>query len=135
MWPFRGKSNAVQPSVISSDGIQARYNSRHEAWEFKYNGIAFTVSKLEFDVRAFEWAKEAVVTINRIRPEMMPVVFKQLGEMFDHSKANISGVDLRDYSNAKTMDVAFDGDNYSWADFGVNVVVRNGEIVDSYAGD
>ena len=34
----------------------------------------------------------------------------------------------------RTLDVAFGGDE-TWGDFGVNVIVTDGAIVDSYGGD
>jgi hypothetical protein len=135
MWPFTKKSSAAQPSVISSDGIQARYNPRLKLWSFHFAGMDFNVSQIEFDVRAFGWAAEAAATVNLMRPRMMPVVAKWLeGWPCDHSTAHILSVELSKYGDSKTMDVDFIGDD-SWGDFGVTVVIRDGEIVDSYAGD
>jgi hypothetical protein len=94
MWPFKRNQPTLPPVVVSSDGIRSHYDTRLEQWVFHQDGIDFTVRKLEFDVRAFDWAKEAAATVNRIRPEMMPVVFNWLGEDLDHSKAELLSVDL-----------------------------------------
>jgi hypothetical protein len=43
-------------------------------------------------------------------------------------------VDLDHYGKSKTIDMAFAGDD-SWGDFGVNVIITDGKIVDTYGGD
>jgi hypothetical protein len=52
----------------------------------------------------------------------------------DPAKAEILHVDLDEYGASKTLILSLVGDE-TWGDFGVEVVIAGGKIVDAYGGD
>jgi hypothetical protein len=132
MWPFKKEP---PPPDVSNGGMTARYDVKLKHWVFVCDGIEFNLSGVPFDQRAFDWAKEAAAVIRSLDAPMRAQVMECVGDWpCDKSKAEILSVDLDEYAESKTMDVAFVGDD-SWGDFGVNVIITNGKIVDAYGGD
>jgi len=132
MWPFKEQP---PPPDVSNGQMTARYDVKLKHWFFQCDGIEFNLSDVPFDQRAFDWAKEAVGIIRSLDAQIRAQVTECLEEWpCDKSKAEILSVDLDEYAESKTMDVAFVGDD-SWGDFGVNVIITNGKIVDAYGGD
>ena len=115
--------------------MTARYDVKLKRWTFHCDGIEFNVSGIPFDPAAFGWAREAAAVIRSQVSEIRSRVMECLeGWPGDKTKAQILSVDLDDYASSKTFDVAFVGDE-SWGDFGVNVIITDGKIVDAYGGD
>jgi hypothetical protein len=134
MWPFGGKSRNPPPEDVTAGGMTARYDAKLKHWVFQCDSIEFNISGIPFNQAAFDWAKEGATTIGSLETEIRARVVKCLGDSGDRTKAEILSVDLDDYTNSKTMNIAFVGDE-SWGDFGVNVVIANGKITDVYGGD
>ena len=132
MRPF---SKKPPPPDVSNGEMTARYDVKLKFWVFVCDGLEFNRSGVPFDQRAFDWAKEASAVIRSLDAPMRARV-NECPEDWpcDKSKAEILSVDLDEYEGSKTMDVAFVGDD-SWGDFGVNVIIMNGKIVDAYGGD
>jgi hypothetical protein len=134
MWPFK-KSKATPPADFTRGDITAKYDERLEYWEFELDGLEFHIREIPFNEAAFDWAREAAPVIRRLTAEIRTRVMECLQDWpCDKSKAEILCVDLDDYGKSKTIDIAFTGDD-SWGDFGVNVIITDGKIVDAYGGD
>ncbi|MDB6024441.1 MAG: hypothetical protein JWM68_664 [Verrucomicrobiales bacterium] len=115
--------------------MTARYDAQLEQWAFECDSIEFNLSGIPFNEMAFDWAKEASATIRVLNSEIQSRVMESLEDWpCDKTTAEILCVDLDEYGQSKTMDVAFVGDE-SWGDFGVNVIITNGRIVEAYGGD
>lgn len=115
--------------------MTARYDAKLKRWIFHFDGIEFNVSGIPFNVAAFGWGREAAAAIRSQGGEIRSRVMQCLEDWpCNKAKAEILSVDLHDYANSKTFDVAFVGDE-SWGDFGVNVIITDGKIVDAYGGD
>lgn len=113
----------------------AKYSTTLEEWEFELDGTEFTLSGREFDPQAFEWARTALVDMRRLLPEIDREVLKNLdGDSCDVSTRELLSVSLDDYASKGEINLAFTGDD-SWGDFGVNVILAGGKIVDAYGGD
>jgi predicted butyrate kinase (DUF1464 family) len=115
--------------------MTARYDTQLKEWTFQCEGTDFSVSGVRFNEEAFGWATEAVATLRSLETVVRARVVECLGDWpCDKTKAQILSVNLDEYAESKTMDVAFIGDE-SWGDFGVNVIIKDGQIVDAYGGD
>src|SRR4051794_23675503 len=135
MWPFGKKTTAPPPEDVKGDGMTARYDVKLKHWIFVFDGLEFNLSGIPFNAAAFGWAREAAAVIrSRDKPIRSRVMECLEGWPCDKAKAEILSVDLDDYAESKTLDIAFVGDE-SWGDFGVNVIITDGEIVDAYGGD
>jgi len=135
MWPFFRKTTVQAPPNIISGDDRAWFSTTINQWEFKIDGTSFTLSGREFDSRAFTWAREAISSISRLESEIDRHVLEVLdGSPFDVATRHILSVRLDDYSTAGSFDIAYVGDD-SWADFGVNVIVANGKVIEAYGGD
>jgi hypothetical protein len=135
MWPFGKKVSSPPPEDVTSGELMARYDVKLKHWAFECEGIEFNVSGIPFNQSAFGWAKEACKAIHSLDDEIRARVVQCLeGWPCDKTKAEILSVDLDDYVESQTIDVAFVGDD-SWGDFGVNVIITGGKIADVYGGD
>ena len=115
--------------------MTARYDAKLRHWAFELDGIEFNLSSVPFDENAFEWAKQASAVIRALDGQIRARVFECLQSWpCDKTKAEILCVDLDEYGKSKTIDLAFVGDE-TWGDFGVNVIITDGKIVDAYGGD
>jgi hypothetical protein len=115
--------------------MTAKYDVLLEYWEFEYGGLEFHIRGIPFNEAAFEWARRAASVIRTLDAEIRERVMECLqGWPCDKTKAEVLCVDLDEYGKSKTIDLAFTGDD-SWGDFGVNVIITNGKIVDAYGGD
>src|SRR5215471_4559686 len=122
MWPFGAKSRNPRPEDVAAGGMTARYDAKLKHWVFQCDRIEFNVSGIPFNQAAFEWAKEGATTIRSLETAIRGRVVECLGNSGNPAKAEILSVDLDEYTNSKTMNVAVVGDE-SWGDFGVNVVI------------
>jgi hypothetical protein len=134
MWPFK-KSKVTPPAPVSCGDITAKYDERLEYWGFDFGGLEFHIRGIPFNEAACEWAREVLPVIRKLDAEIRERVMECLqGWPCDKTKAEVLCVDLDDYGVAKTIDIAFVGDD-SWGDFGINVIITDGKIVDAYGGD
>ena len=135
MWPFGKKEASPPPDDVSQGGMTARYDAELKHWVFQCDGIEFNLSTVPFKEMAFDWAKEAAAIIRTLNSQMRDRVMRCLQDWpCDKTKAQILYVNLDEYGESKSMDVAFVGDD-SWGDVGVNVIIADGKIVDAYGGD
>jgi hypothetical protein len=135
MWPFSKKQVLPPPTDFILGNHRAKYSTTLEEWEFQMDGIEFTFSEREFNPQAFEWARSALLDIKRLLPEIDREVLKVLEDVSCNIAAReLLSVSLDDYASEGEIDLAFVGDD-SWGDFGVNVIVAGGKIVDAYGGD
>lgn len=135
MWPFGKKASAPRPEDVTVGGMTAHYEAKLKHWVFHCDGIEFNLSGIPFNAGAFEWAREAAVIIRSQDSQIRSHVMECLEDWpCDKAKAEILSVDLDGYAGSKTIDVSFIGDE-SWGDFGVNVIITDGKIVDAYGGD
>lgn len=135
MWPFgKSKSSPVPPSVTRGD-MTARYDPKLKEWSFECEGIEFGLSGVLFNEEAFNWARESVGTVRTLNDDIRNRVLSSLvGVPCNKSKARILCVNLDEYTNDKTLEVTFIGDE-SWGDLGIDVVITDGKIVGVYGGD
>ncbi len=76
-----------------------------------------------------------IALIKKLEPE----IDRQVVEVLDGwpcgvSKRRLLSVSLDDFALEGQFDLAFVGDD-SWGDFGVNVIIADGKIIEAYGGD
>ncbi|WP_200273637.1 hypothetical protein [Luteolibacter pohnpeiensis] len=135
MWPFRKKQVLPPPEDFISGDDRAVYSTTFDQWEFEIEGIEFTLAGREFDRRTFGWAREAITMIKRLEAEIDRHVLEELdGWPCDIATRHLLSVSMDDYTSEGHLDLAYVGDD-SWGDFGVNVIVADGKVIESYGGD
>ena len=71
----------------------------------------------------------------QLKEEIDQHVLRELeGRPCDAATRELLTVSLDDYSSEGKIGLAFVGDD-SWGDFGVNVVLAGGKVLESYGGD
>jgi hypothetical protein len=114
--------------------MTARYDQQLEYWAFECDGIEFHLKGIPFNEAAFDWARQSAEVIRALEKDMRARVAECLKDWpGDRTKAEILGVELDEYPEARTILVAFTGDD-SWGDFGVDVTITDGKIVDVSGG-
>ena len=135
MWPFSKKPVLPPPDDIVQGNDRAQFSTPLGHWEFEIDGTEFTLSGRTFDPQAFSWARTALADMRRLQPEIDQRVLQVLdGWPCDVATRELLSVSLDDYASEGPIDLGFVGDD-SWGDFGVNVILADGKIVDAYGGD
>jgi hypothetical protein len=137
MWLFGKKVTSLQPGDVSRGEMTARYDVNSKHWAFRSDGVEFNLSGIPFNELAFDWAKDVLAVIRSLDDQIRARVRECLESWpCDKTKAEILSVsvDLDKFLESKTLKVAFVGDE-SWGDFGVEVIITDGRIVDVYGGD
>jgi len=136
MWPFTSKKSVavVRPTVISN-GVTATYDRAWNKWNFSVGEDEFEVRGEVFDARVIEqvsaiprWIADNSAQINsEIKRHLKGWV------EWDGEKHSSGGIDVTELTTKQQIDVEYVGNN--WGDLGITVVLREGLVVDSYAGD
>lgn len=135
MWPFCKKQVLPPPEDIVMGGDRASFSTSLDQWEFEIDGTEFTISGRDFDNRAFTWARETAASIKQLKSEIDRQVLEVLyGWPCDVSTRRILSVCLDDFASERQAELAFVGDD-SWGDFGVNVIIAGGKVIEAYGGD
>ena len=135
MWPFRKKPVLSPPEDIVLGNDRASFSTSLDQWEFEIEGMEFNLSGRDFDNRAFTWAREVAASIKQLEPEIDRQVLEVLdGWPCDISKRRLLSVCLDNFASEGQFDLAFVGDD-SWGDFGVDVIIADGKIIEAYGGD
>lgn len=135
MWPFRKKPGLPPPADVIQGDDCAKFSTALDQWEFEIEGTEFTLSGRTFDPQAFSWARTALGDMRRLQTEIDQRVLQALdGWSFDVTTRELLSVCLDDYVSEGQFDLAFVGDD-SWGDYGVNVILADGRIIDAYGGD
>lgn len=135
MWPFRKKQALPPPENIVLGDDRAFYSTTLDQWEFEIDATEFSLSGREFDSDAFAWAREAISSITRLDAEIDRHVLDVLdGWPCDVSTRHLLSVSLDDFASERQFNIAYVGDD-SWGDFGVNVIVADGKVIEAYGGD
>lgn len=135
MWPFRKKPVLPPPDDVIVGNDRATYDPQTDQWEWVLEGVEFTLSGRDFDPAAFQWARTGLKDIQQLQPTLEDRVLEQLkGWPCNPATQRLLCVSLDDYASDHELDLAYVGDE-SWGDYGVNVILVDGNIVDVHGGD
>lgn len=135
MWPFRKKQVLPTPEDVVLGTDRAWFLPSMNQWMFEVDGTEFTLSGREFDTRAFSWAREALGSIQALGSEIDRRVLQAIdGWPCDASARHLFSVGLDEYASEARIHLMYFGDD-TWGDYGVDVILCGGEIIDAYGGD
>jgi hypothetical protein len=134
MWPFSKKPIREHPQV-ALDGTRAWYDHQRNEWSFSIDGIDYSVRGPKLDVALFHAVRRIPEEIAAIKPQIMATIREYVTE-WCHSveSAHIVCIDVTSLLSNNMYDITYAGDD-DWADLGVNIIVTDGKITQSYAGD
>jgi hypothetical protein len=136
MWPFTSKPAAavLRPTVILG-GITATYDNRWKRWRFAIREIDFELRGETLDARVIELATGVPRWISDNEAQINREIERHLKGWveWDGKKHASGGIDVTELLSKQQIDVEYAGD--SWGDLGITIVLREGKVVDSYAGD
>lgn len=105
-------------------------------WEFTENGIDYTLSDNSvFDPSVLARLPEVSKWLEGLDTEINEEVKKHLVGWCDdwRGQKGLVGIDVSWLIAKNEVDVSYAHED--WADLGINVVITDGRITDSYAGD
>lgn len=136
MWPFTTseKVTLVFPIVLH-EGIRIAYDPKEKYWEYIFHDINFVYHGNEFDLRIMQLNQQILDTIKGLKTEIYQTIKTHLeGWVQWDGEPHIVCITVENCLQDGKIDISYCGDE-SWGDLGVNIVIREGKIVDSYSGD
>ncbi|MCM8538685.1 MAG: NYN domain-containing protein [Lentisphaeraceae bacterium] len=140
MWPFN-KNKKVKPSITIDDTKVFWDGENYPAWEFEKDSIIYTYYKENFDTAILKHLPTAIKWITDLNTEIDKEISINLKEYKTYKgEKDLISVDLTDLIEENKIDIAFCGNGdfgteEDWGDLGINIVIQNGSILESYSGD
>ena len=136
VWPFN-RNAAVEKTIPSVTIGNVSVFWRDGFWSFvDTNGeYDFTLyENAEFHDSILEKIPAAKAWINDLKPEINKIIDEHVGDWgLERDDRSVVGIDVSNLAEENQIDVAFGCEQ--WADYGVNIVITNGKITESYGGD
>ena len=135
MWPFKTRRGITRIPSIRCNGLEVHWNVAAGWWEFRYDGTYYSMAENStFDTSlpskldlVQPWLSSLELEIdNEIRTHLE-------GSNSGIAEKQIVGIDVSWLVDKGEIDVAFASD--LWDGLGVNIVITDGRVTDSYAGD
>jgi len=135
MWPFSRSKKSTTVPVIRCGQTDVTWNSTFHWWEFSYGGIDYSLSDNPvFDISVLQHLPRVAQWLEDLECEINEVVKKHLvGWCNWQGEKDLVVIDVSWLVARNEVDVSYAHED--WADLGVNVVITDGLITDSYAGD
>jgi hypothetical protein len=133
MWPFT-KQKRLQQSVKVGDILVKRDNS-FSIWEFDVDEIGYTYDKNSFDTQVLSELPKVTKWIKNLDSQIEQEIIKHLDGWCDYNGLKeIITIEVSELLTENEVDISYSGSE-DWADLGINIVIKNGKIHNSYAGD
>lgn len=135
MWPFSRNKKATPVPVVRCGSIDVVWDSTYHSWEFSDGEIDYSFSDNPvFDPSVLQHLPKVSQWLEELDREIHEEVKKQLAGLWDwQGEKDLVGIDVSWLVARNEVDVSYAHEE--WADLGVNVVITDGRITDSYAGD
>jgi hypothetical protein len=135
MWPFSKSKRKVSVPTVRCGETVIRWHS-YGWWEFGYNGYDYTlIDTEEFNPEILSKISRATDWIRSLDSEINKEIERNLaGWCKWNGEKHIVSIDVSSLLLKDTIDVSYAG-NDDWGDLGINIVIINGIIDHSYAGD
>jgi hypothetical protein len=136
MWPFTSKKKQSPVPAVRAGDISVRWSAEFEWWEFSDGEFNYSlIDNPEFDVAILNklgMVKHWLVDLNH---EIDAEIKKNLEGWCEWAgEKHVVGIDVSGLISKQEIDVAY-ADGADWGDLGVNIVITEGKVTDSYAGD
>ena len=136
MWPFsRNKTSTPVPAIRCGD-IDVTWNPISHWWEFSDGGIDYSLSDNSiFDPSVLTKLRKIAEWLEDLDSEIDEEIKQHLEGWCDNwrGQKELVGIDVSWLVAKNEVDVSYAHED--WADLGVNVVITDGRITNSYAGD
>jgi len=136
MWPFSSKKKKATPiPTIRCGNISVRWNAQLYWWQFSDGEIDYSLAGPEFDVAVLN----SLVLVRRwltgLDKEIDAEIKKHLEEWCEWTgEKHVVSIEVLNLARKNEIDIAYAGGD-NWGDLGVNIVISDGKIINSYAGD
>lgn len=137
MWPFSSKKKKKATSIptIRCGKISVRWNAQLHRWQFSDGEIDYSLAGPEFDVAVLN----SLVLVRRwltgLDKEIDAEIKKHLEGWCEWTgEKHVVTIEVLNLARKNEIDIAYAGGD-NWGDLGVNIVISDGKIVNSYAGD
>lgn len=133
MWPFKIRGVDKRTPIVSLGEIVATWDE--DGWSFSDGRHDFTMYENDtFDSSIVDKLPNAKKWILNLQTEIDAIINEHVGDWgLGKDNRDIVAIDVSRLADENQIDVAYGCDQ--WADYGVNVVITNGKITESYGGD
>lgn len=106
-----------------------------DGWSFTDGLVDFTMYENDtFDSSIVDKLPDVKTWISNLHCEIDAIINEHVGGWgLENDDRGIVSIDVSRLATEKQVDVAYGCEQ--WADYGVNIVISNGKIVESYGGD
>jgi len=133
MWPFQKNKNKSRSAIASVGDIIASWGQ--DGWSFSDGQYDYTMYENDvFDCSIVAMLPNIEGWLINLKNEIDTIIDEHVGDWdLETDDRAVVSIDVSRLSQENQIDVAYGCEQ--WADYGVNVVVTNGAITESYGGD
>ncbi len=136
MWPFSRDKKPTRVPAIRCNGTDIIWNTTFQWWEFTVDDVDYSLTDNPvFDPMVLAKLPEITGWLEALDAEINVQIKRHLegwGDVWQGQK-DLVGIDVSWLLSKNEVNVAYADDD--WADLGVHVIITNGKITGSYAGD
>jgi hypothetical protein len=135
VWPFSRNKKSIPVPAIRCGHIDITWNPIFHWWEFSDGDIEYSLSENSvFDPSVLSKLPSVAKWLQDLDAEINDEIKKHIQGWCDWTgQKDLVGIDVSWLATKNEADVAYA--HKEWADLGVNIVVTDGRITNSYAGD
>lgn len=135
MWPFRRNNKSTPVPVVRCGSIDVAWDSTYHSWKFSDGEIDYSFSDNPvFDPSVLQHLPKVSQWLEELDCKIHEEVKKYLAGWCDwQGEKDLVDIDVSWLVARNEVDVSYAHED--WGDLGVNVVITDGRITDSYAGD
>ncbi|QDT03048.1 hypothetical protein K227x_14270 [Rubripirellula lacrimiformis] len=133
MWPFQNRESKKRTPCVSIGDIVATWGQ--DGWSFSDGTIDFTMYENDiFDTSILHKLPDLRTWISNLQTEIDAIINEHVADWgLERDDREIVAIDVSRLATENQVDVAYGCEQ--WADYGVNIVITNGRITESYGGD
>jgi len=135
VWPSsqQNKKDVMIPTIRGNETL-VRWRDNH-GWQFQKNGVMYTLwENPQFDVSLFSEIDVAMSWLEKLEDEINLHVQNFLEGLCEWTgEKELVTIDVSWLVSKKQIDAQYANDD--WGALGINIVVTDGRIVNSYSGD
>ena len=135
MWPFSCNKRPTPVPAIRCGDIDVTWNPTFHGWEFSVGDIAYSQHQNPvFDQSVFAKLPEVRKWLEVLDSEINEEIKKHLAGWCDwKGQKELVGIDVSRLISRNEAEVSYAHED--WGDLGVDIVITNGRITSSDAGD
>lgn len=135
MWPFSRRKKSTPVPAIRCGDVDVTWNRDFLWWEFSSGDIDYSLTDNPvFDPSLLSELPKVAKWLVDLHAEIDNEIKKHLDGWCDwKGQKDLVGVDVSWLVTKNEVDVSYAHED--WADLGVNIVITDGRITSSYAGD